>query len=131
MTSNPYQSPTDQTGAHGIGSSRTAAGWIVITCVCLISICLRLIDSPVSNLSSMVALALFCGTVFRHPAGWLLPLGIRLLTDCIIHMKTGYGFFPSWPLDYSAYLLIYAAGFAIPATRRWSVGERTAAVFGR
>lgn len=80
---------------------------IVLISACVITVALRFAEIPLWNFGSMAALALLCGTVIRHPAGILLPLGIRLLTDVLIQMKTGYGFFSSWPLDYAAYILIF------------------------
>lgn len=110
--------------------SRSAAGgpWLtkqtkVIAGVCLVSLATRLIDSPLSNFSSMAALALLCGSVVRHPAGVLVPLAVRLLTDVLVQIKTGYGFFPSWPFDYTAYLLIFCLG-------RFVMARSYKAVFG-
>ena len=82
----------------------------VLAAACLIAASLRLIELPVQNLSCVVALALLCGSVVRHPMALLLPVGVRLLTDVALHFKTGFGFFPSWPFDYSAYAIIFLLG---------------------
>ncbi len=87
----------------------------VIVGVCCVAVALRLVDSPLSNFSAMAALALFSGAVIRHPAAVLLPLAMRAITDVLIHIQTGYGFFFSWPFDYFAYLLI--ALFAVYCVR--------------
>ena len=79
----------------------------VLVCACVITVALRFAEIPLANFGSMAALALLCGATIRHPAGILVPLGIRLLTDVLIQLKTGYGFFGSWPFDYSAYVLIF------------------------
>lgn len=79
----------------------------VLICACVITVALRFAEIPLSNFGSMAALALLCGATIRHPAGLLIPLGIRLLTDVLIHLKTGHGFFENWPFDYSAYVLIF------------------------
>lgn len=129
MFANPFQAPSSSDDDSAAGRLKMRQ-WIVIGAVCIVSLCLRLIDSPIANLSSMAALALFSGTVLRHPAGLLLPLGIRALTDSLIHLKTGYGFFPSWPFDYSAYALIWLIGLNIPRTGRWNIGKRIVAVLG-
>ncbi|MEZ6127349.1 MAG: DUF6580 family putative transport protein [Planctomycetaceae bacterium] len=86
---------------------------LLILAACLLTIALRLIESPLPNFSSVVALSLFCGAILRHPAAILLPLVVRLATDVWLHRITGYGFFPSWPFDYTAYALICAAGFFV------------------
>lgn len=128
MSANPNQQPSknpDQ--SHGRLSRRQ---WLFIGAACVVSVCLRLIDSPIANLSSMVALALFCGTAIRHPAGFLLPLAFRLLTDSLIYLKNGYSFFPSWPFDYSAYVLIYLIGLSIPRTSRGRTSRHVLAIAG-
>lgn len=87
--------------------------FVIIAVACLIACVLRFISIPVPtvsepvNLGAMVAISLFCGSVCRGRWAVLLPLGLRLATDIAIHLKTGYGFFSSWPFDYSAYLLIF------------------------
>ena len=99
---------------------------LIIAVACCVSVGLRFLDTPLLNFSSMVALALLCGSVVRHPIGFLLPLAVRALTDGLLHWKTGYGFYPdypSWPFDYSAYVLIFFVG-------RLVVPKRYAAVFG-
>ena len=108
-TTNQYETPET---ARGNGMSTGQLGVLIV--VSLLTVATRLVDSPMANLSTMAVLALFAGTVVRHPAGLLLPLLIRVLTDGIVHLQTGYGFFPSWPFDYSAYVLIYVIGLAIP-----------------
>lgn len=90
--------------------------WLVIGIACSLAVLMRLIDSPMQNLGFMAVLALFTGAFLKHPLGILIPLGARLLTDVLIHLKTGYGFFPSWPADYSAYLVIGLLGwYCIPS----------------
>ncbi|MEO2016332.1 MAG: DUF6580 family putative transport protein [Fuerstiella sp.] len=96
---------------------------LILALACCVSVGLRFLDTPLLNFSSMVALALLCGSVVRHPAAFLLPLAVRALTDALLHWKTGYGFFPSWPFDYSAYVVIFFVGRQV-APRRY------AAVFG-
>ncbi len=105
---NPYSPALNSTAAEAVTRHQwTSAHVAVLVGVCVVSVSLRLIDSPLSNFASMAALALFTGSIIRHPAAFLLPVAIRAITDLLIHAKTGYGFFPSWPFDYSAYALIY------------------------
>lgn len=130
MNSNLFAAPLSKKNDSPAAPRISLTGWVVIACVCVISIGFRLIDFSFGNLSTIVALSLFCGTVFRNRTGWLLPLGVRLLTDIAIHLKTGYGFFPSWPFDYSAYLLIFALGMILPAARKCSTEKRIVAVLG-
>ncbi len=91
---------------------------LVIAGACVISIALRMIDTPMTNFGSMAALALLCGSAVQHRAIFLLPLGVRLLTDLAIHYKTGYGFFASWPFDYAAYIVICVVAAEI-RPQRW------------
>lgn len=70
----------------------------------------------------MAALALFSGAVIRHPAAFLLPVAIRAITDLLIHAKTGYGFFASWPFDYAAYAVIFLfAAYSVRPNRTASI----------
>ena len=102
---------------------------LIIALTCSVSVGLRFLDSPLLNFSSMVALSLLCGSVIRHPLAWLLPLAVRALTDGLLHLKTGYGFFPSWPVDYAAYVLIFFVGRRIlPKRYPAVVGGSIAAV---
>lgn len=85
--------------------------WLVVTAACVIAVSLRLMALPWINFSAMGALAILCGAVVR-PAwlGLLIPLGCRVLTDCVIESRTGYGFYGSWMFDYAAYVAIFAIG---------------------
>ncbi len=94
---------------------------LVIAGPITLTIILRTVNSPVTNFSSMIALALLCGSALRHPAAFLLPLLVRLTTDVIVHFTTGTGFFPSWPFDYSAYLLIFFVGRFVPSRNYFAV----------
>jgi len=85
--------------------------WIVVAAACAVAVSLRLIDRPYMNFSALGALAVLCGAVVR-PAwlGILIPLGCRALTDGIIELKTGHGFYGSWMFDYAAYVAIFLLG---------------------
>ncbi len=83
---------------------------LVIVAACVVAVLLRVIDNPVANLSALGALALLCGSVLRHPAAVLIPLGVRAMTDAIIEVRTGYGFYESWWFEYSAYALTFVVG---------------------
>lgn len=84
----------------------------VLAAACLISVALRLIESPLPNFSSVIAVSLLCGAVLQHPAGVLLPLAVRATTDLTLYLK-GVAFFDSWMFDYAAYVLICLLGHAI------------------
>ena len=84
-----------------------------IAAACVIAFSLRLVQLPMGNFGGMLALSLFCGSLSRHRAAVLIPLAVRILSDLAIQYKTGYGFFPSWPFDYTAYVLIFALGTVI------------------
>jgi len=90
---------------------------LIIAVACCVSFGLRFVDGPLSNLGAMAALALLCGSVLRHPMAFLLPLAVRALSDGLVHWKTGYGFFPSWPFDYAAYVLIFLVGHHVMRNR--------------
>ena len=89
---------------------------VVLIGACFVTVLMRTQDTP-HGLDSMIALALICGAVVRHPAAILLPLAIRLLTDTLLWARTGYGFYPSVLFDYSAYLLIVLLARYVPAPR--------------
>ncbi|MEZ6123428.1 MAG: DUF6580 family putative transport protein [Planctomycetaceae bacterium] len=82
----------------------------VIVAACVVAFALRLVQLPIANFGCLLALSLFCGSLTRHRAAVLIPLAVRVLSDLTIHYKTGYGFFPSWPFDYGAYVLVFALG---------------------
>ncbi len=98
--------------------------WLVVTAASVIAVSLRLMALPWINFSAMGALAILCGAVVR-PAwlGILIPLGCRVLTDCVIESRTGYGFYGSWMFDYAAYIAIFAIG-------RWLRPSHLLSAFG-
>lgn len=98
--------------------------WLIVAAACVIAVSLRLMALPWINFSAMGALAILCGAVVR-PAwlGILIPLGCRVLTDCVIEARTGYGFYGSWMFDYVAYISIFAVG-------RWLRPLRPVSAFG-
>ena len=108
----------------------TAKQWMVIGGAVLLTIALRVIGTPIANFGSMIALTLLIGATMRSPIWGLLPLGVRLLTDVVIEVHTGYGFFAGWPFDYTAYILIYAIGTLVPTTNyaRMVTGSLTSVV---
>jgi hypothetical protein len=90
----------------------------VVAAACFVTVLLRVRDLGLPfPLDSMIALTLVCGALVRHPAAIFLPLAVRLLTDTILWFQSGYGFYPSMFLDYSAYLLIALAARYIPIPR--------------
>ena len=97
---------------------------LVLTAACLLTIFLRTVPIAVpgtpATLDCMLALTLILGSGLRGK-WWapFAPLLVRLLTDTIIHVKTGYGFYPSMILDYMVYAGIVVTAGWIP-TRRWS-----------
>ncbi len=114
---NPYatsQADSSKTRSAQPISTRQVA---VVLAACLLTVCLRLFDTPMANFGTMVALALFCGSVVKHPVAVFMPLAIRATTDFLVHWKTGYGFFESWPFDYSAYALVFFLGSVIPSKK--------------
>ena len=87
----------------------------VIAGACLVTFVLRMRMTSLP-LDSMIALALLCGAVIKHPSAMLIPLAVRLLTDIALH-RTGYGFYSSMPFDYAAYLVIAGLAWAVPVRR--------------
>lgn len=100
---------------------------IAIAAACLVTIGFRLNLPWLPNLGTMVALSLLCGCACKSWWGFAIPLGIRVLTDVALEMKTGYGFFSSWPFDYSAYLFIALLGSRINAKSAFQIGGGTLA----
>lgn len=80
---------------------------ILVVGASVLAIALRFAEIPLSNFGCMAALALLCGSVIRSPLGALVTLAVRLISDVLIYFKTDYGFFSSWPFDYTAYLVIF------------------------
>ena len=67
------------------------------------------------NFGMLLALSVFCGIHVKHKAGMLIPLFVRLTTDCIIEYRTGYGFWGSWYFDYACYVMIFLVSLRIPS----------------
>lgn len=75
------------------------------------AVLLRFAPLPLQNFSAMGALAVLSGTCAR--SSWLalsLPLGARLVSDVILELQSGYGFYSTMPFDYAAYGLIVLTG---------------------
>lgn len=87
---------------------------IFIACACVIAVVPRIVPMPIAyNLSALGALALVCGAAVQPRwLGFAIPLLCRLLTDCWIEAKSGYGFYNSMIFDYAAYALIFGLGTA-------------------
>lgn len=85
---------------------------LFVACACSIAVIPRIVPMPLAyNLSALGALALVSGAVVQPR--WLaltLPLGCRLLTDCWIEAKTGFGFYDGMVFDYTAYGMIFGLG---------------------
>ena len=99
----------------------------VIAAACLITIVFRLHVPGLPNLGTMVALSLLCGCAFKNWWGFAIPLGVRMLTDVGLELQTGYGFYPNWAYDYSAYLLIALWGYQLNSKSALQVGAGTLA----
>ena len=94
---------------------------IVVTVAAMLAIGLRLIEVPMHNFSAMGALAVLCGAVVR-PAwlGLLIPLAARLLTDSVLQLQTGHGWYGSILFDYAAYAGSFGIGYMIRPQRATS-----------
>ncbi len=98
---------------------------IVVAVACVITVALRFVQLPITNFGSMLALSLLCGFAIRRPWACLVPVAIRLLTDIGLQMQTGYGFFPNWYFDYTAYIFVALLGQQIP---EWNVLKKASHV---
>lgn len=105
-----------------------------ILCVAaVLAVLVRFVPSPLENFSAMGALAVLCGVTCRQvPLALVVPLAARLITDVILQIQTGYGFYSTMVFDYAAYgLIIIAAGMLQP--RGWlqaaGAGLMAAAIF--
>lgn len=98
---------------------------IVLALACAVTIALRFVELPMTNFGSLLALSLLCGFAIRSPWACLLPLGVRLLTDVGLQLKTGYGFFGNWYFDYTAYVLVALIGRQIA---NWEFLKKAASV---
>lgn len=97
----------------------------VLVFACVATAFLRLDNPWVPNFATMVALSLLCGATCKSAWALAIPLAVRLLTDVVIEVKAGYGFFPSWPFDYTAYLLIGLLGLKINPRSAMQIGGGT------
>lgn len=88
--------------------------WIVIVAAAAVTGALRLGNIPTLNFSAMGAFAVLCGATVR-PAilGLVLPLGLRLITDLVLEVRTGHGFYGSMLFDYLAYSCLFLIGAGI------------------
>jgi hypothetical protein len=105
----------------------------VIFVAAVIAVALRLVDHPMMNFSAMGALALLCGCYVRSPGlGIAIVLSVRLLTDVVLHIRTGHGFYGSIAFDYAAYVAVFWLGRRIQPTimtTAFSSAVQSAAVF--
>lgn len=84
----------------------------------LIAILLRLSGQSFLNFSAMGGLAVLCGAVIRPSwLGLLIPLGCRLITDCVLEYRTGYGFYDSMAFEYGAYAAIFGIARLVRPTQ--------------
>ena len=91
---------------------------LVIAIACVVTTALRVVDLQSYNFGSMLALSLLCGFAIRSRFACLVPLLVRLLTDVVLQVRTGYGFWDTWYFDYTAYVLITLLGQQI---LRWQI----------
>lgn len=91
---------------------------ILVTVAATLAIGLRLIEGPMHNFSAMGALAVLCGAVVRPTwLGLLIPLAARLLTDSVLQLQTGHGWYGSILFDYAAYAASFGIGYMIRPQR--------------
>ncbi|MFM7832705.1 MAG: DUF6580 family putative transport protein, partial [Planctomycetaceae bacterium] len=84
---------------------------LILVLAAITAVLLRFAPVPVQNFSAMGALAVLCGV--RMHSTWLafsLPLAARLVSDVILQIQSGYGFYSTMLFDYAAYGLIVLAG---------------------
>lgn len=91
---------------------------ILVTVATVLAVGLRLIEGPMHNFSAMGALAVLCGAVVRPTwLGLLIPLAARLLTDSVLELRTGHGWYGSILFDYAAYVASFGIGRMIRPQR--------------
>ena len=91
---------------------------ILVTVAATLAIGLRLIEGPMHNFSAMGALAVLCGAVVRPTwLGLLIPLAARLLTDSVLQLQTGHGWYGSILFDYATYAASFGIGYMIRPQR--------------
>jgi hypothetical protein len=91
---------------------------ILVTVAATLAIGLRLIEGPMHNFSAMGALAVLCGAVVRPTwLGLLIVLAARLLTDSVLQLQTGHGWYGSIMFDYAAYAASFGIGYMIRPQR--------------
>lgn len=91
---------------------------ILVTVASALAVGLRLIEGPMHNFSAMGALAVLCGAVVRPTwLGLMIPLAARLLTDGVLQLQTGHGWYGSILFDYAAYAVSFGIGYMIRPQR--------------
>ena len=74
----------------------------------------RLLMIPIPNFAPIGAMALFGAAYFQRKwLGLLVPLAALLLTDFLLEMMTGYGFYSGMVFVYGSFVLIWAIGLKL------------------
>lgn len=74
----------------------------------------RLLMIPIPNFAPIGAMALFGAAYFqRKSLGLLVPLAALLLTDFLLEVMTGYGFYSGMVFVYGSFVLIWAIGLKL------------------
>ena len=98
---------------------------LLIAGVTVFAVGSRILPTSWLSFTCLISLAVFSGAVLPSRFGWLLPLLARIITDAAFHLKTGHGYFNSWPFDYSSYILIYFMCRNLPVRQYSAVMGRT------
>jgi hypothetical protein len=84
---------------------------VAILCTAAVfAVLLRFVPVPLQNFSAMGALAVLCGVTSRQSRlALFVPFAARLVSDVLLQIQTGYGFYSTMGFDYAAYGLIFLA----------------------
>lgn len=93
--------------AFKVSSSMKFSTATILCVSAVLAVLVRFVPSPLQNFSALGALAVLCGVTSRQTRlALVVPLAARLISDVILQMQTGYGFYSTMLFDYTAYALI-------------------------
>ena len=94
-------------------AQRRAFRFYALACLTLFAALMRLLPHP-WNMTPITAIALFGGAHFeKKSTAFLVPLLAMLLSDIVLEILTGEGFYLLMPVVYGSFALIVLLGFSL------------------
>lgn len=96
-----------------LNTIETKRFWFLTTLILAVA-CVRLFSLPLHNFSPIGAMALFGAAYFRDRIfAFVVPLMALFLTDVILEVSAGIGFYEGMPFIYGAFFLTGCIGFLL------------------